>query len=395
MKKQLISLVLLGTTTSLMAMYAEQAYIYKDPRIMGMGGANIAVGAYSTALFSNPAGLTNIKEEHGYVVDFLSVGVSTSKEFTSFANEISDAEDDEEEMLDVLDKYTGEHFHTDASIYMSVSKNSDSLAWSIGLLAAADTNIMVHGKGSTNGALLETTSRGYGGVVLGFAKPYDTEIGRLDVGIGLKYISQKSVEGSLGINELIGEDDDGSIEDRLRDKYEQDSAGFGLDLGVTYKPFLNNYWHPAIGLSVMNIGSFSMDDNYGQQPMTVNIGTSITPEVPYTSKFVVAVDYVDIFNANKLRMYDFDENGNTVAYTDYETSDFMKNLRLGMGIGLVDSTYFSTTLNVGLYQGAYTAGLDMEITILKLNFTTYQEQVGTMSNPYDDRRYMAQIGIGW
>jgi hypothetical protein len=73
----------------------------------------------------------------------------------------------------------------------------------------------------------------------------------------------------------------------------------------------------------------------------------------------------------------------------------MKNLRLGIGIGLVDSTYFSTTLNVGLYQGAYTAGLDMALTILKLNFATYQEQVGTMSNPYNDRRYIAQIGIGW
>ncbi len=396
--KKVISLALLGATTSLMAMYAEQAYIYKDPRIMGMGGANIAVGAYSTALFSNPAGLTNIKKEHGFVVDLLSVGVSATSQFTDFAQDISDANDaenEEEAMLDVLDKYSGEHFHTDISTYMSLSKNSDAFAWSIGLLAAVDTNVMVHGKGSTNGALLETTSRGYGGLVLGVAKPYDTKIGTLDVGIGLKYISQKSIEGSLGINELIDEDKDNSIEDRLRDKYEKDSAGFGLDLGVTYKPFTDNYWNPAIGLSVMNIGSLGMDDNYGQQPMTVNMGVSITPEVQYINKLVVAIDYVDIFNANKLRMYDFDDNGNTVAFTDYETSDFMKNLRIGTGIGLIDSRYFSTTLNLGLYQGAYTAGLDMELTILKINFATYQEQVGTMSNSYEDRRYIAQIGIGW
>ena len=52
-----------------MAMYAENASLYKDPRIMGMGGANVAVGAYSTSVFSNPAGLTNIKKDHGFVVD--------------------------------------------------------------------------------------------------------------------------------------------------------------------------------------------------------------------------------------------------------------------------------------------------------------------------------------
>ncbi len=398
MKKQIISLALLGTTTSLMAMFAEQAYLYKDPRIMGMGGTNIAVGAYSTSLFSNPAGLTNIKKEHGIVVDLLSVGLSATSQFTDFAEDIADAgdaENEEEAMLDVLGKYSGEHFHADVSTYMSVSKNSDLFAWSIGVLAAVDTNIMVHGKGSTNGALLETSSRGYGGVVLGVAKPYDTKIGRLDIGLGLKYISQKSIEGSLGINELINEDEDNSIEDRLSDKYEKDSAGFGVDLGLTYKPFIDNFWNPAFGLSLMNIGSMNMDDNYGQQPMTLNIGASITPEVNYIDKLVLAIDYVDLLNANKLRMYDFDEDGNVVAYTDYETGDFMKNLRLGAGVGLIDNTYFSTTLNVGLYQGAYTAGLDMQITILKINLATYQEQVGTMSNPYEDRRYMAQIGIGW
>jgi len=45
-KKRILSLALLGTTSSLFALGAEHAYLYKDPRIMGMGGANVAVGAY-------------------------------------------------------------------------------------------------------------------------------------------------------------------------------------------------------------------------------------------------------------------------------------------------------------------------------------------------------------
>ncbi|MEA3227573.1 MAG: conjugal transfer protein TraF [Campylobacterota bacterium] len=397
--KKVISLALLGATTSLMAMYAEQAYLYKDPRIMGMGGANIAVGSYSTSVFSNPAGLANIKKEHGFVFDLFSVGVSTSGEMGDFSTDLQDANDEEDDgkkteaIADVLAKYSGEHFHIGVDNYSSISKNSDLFAWSIGLLSALDINIMAHGNGSSNGELLETTSRAYSGVVVGIAKPYDTKIGRLDVGMGFKYISQQSYEGTLGISELITDEDE-EIQDKFQERYEQKSSGFGVDIGATFKPYKDNFWHPAIAFSILNIGSLGMDDNYGGQPMTLNIGASISPEVSYISKFVFAIDYVDVLGANELRIYNYDEDDN-VVYSDYTSSSFMKNLRLGTSIGLVDSTFFSTTLNLGFYQSAYTAGLDMEILMFKLNAATYQEEIGDDSTSIVDRRYMAQIGIGW
>lgn len=393
--KKVISLALLGATTSLMAMYAEQAYLYKDPRIIGMGGANVAVGAYSTSVFSNPAGLTNIKKEHGYVVDLLGVGISASDRIRDFMDDLDDVEDDDTEaMTDVLDKYNGKHFHLGLSNYSSVSKNSDMFAWSIGILTASDVNLMSHANGSSEGGLLGTTSRVYGGIVLGGAKPYETKYGRFDVGVGLKYITQKSYEGVLTVSELVDNGDE-DIADTLQKKYEKKASGIGLDLGVTYHPFQDSSWHPVFGLSILNIGSMNMDDNYGGQPLTVNIGASVTPEVPYIEKLVIALDYVDLFNANKLRMYEINEVNNQILYTDYATSDFMKNVRLGVGVGLIDSTYFSATLNLGLYQSSYTAGLDMMITVLRLNFATYEEQVGTGSVDISDRRYLAQIGIGW
>ncbi len=224
------------------------------------------------------------------------------------------------------------------------------------------------------------------------AKPYSTEYGRIDIGVGLKYISQLSYEGSLGVNELT--DDDEDIDDKLQDKYEQESSGFGLDIGVTYYPFAESFWNPAFGLSILNIGSMDMDDNFGGQPTTVNVGASVTPEVAYIDKLVLAIDYVDIFNANNVRIYNYND-GDYVTYTDYEESDVMKRIRLGASACLVDSSYFSTTVKVGMYQAAYTAGVDMELTFLKLSFATYEEQVGTGSVDIADRRYVAQIGIGW
>jgi len=391
MKKKIILSALIGATTSLMALGAEQASLYKDPRIMGMGGANIAVGGYSSSVFSNPAGLASIKKENGYLVDILSFDLSGSAGFGDFASDISDANTNED-MTAVLQKYAGEHFHIGFDNYSSVSKNSDLFAWSVGLLASSDVNFEAHPNGSTNGGLLETSSRVYGGVILGAAKEYSTEIGRVDVGVGLKFITQKSYEGALGLSELVNNDDIGKT---LQDKYEQTSSGFGLDLGLTYHPFEDTMWHPAFGLSVLNIGGMGMDDNFGKQPTTVNIGASITPEIGYIDKLVLAIDYVDMFNENTIRIYDYNDDGEVVAFSDYTDSDFIKRLRIGAGFGIIDTSMFSTQINIGLYQGAYTAGLDMAASVFKLNLATYAEQVGTGSVDISDRRYMAQLAIGW
>ena len=382
-KGTLLSLALLGATSSLFALGAEHAYLYKDSRIMGMGGANIAVGSYSTSVFSNPAGLVNIKKEHGLVVDLLSVGVSVTSDSQDFVTDIDDASDDTDKMIDVLKKYNGKPFHVGLDNYTSVSKNSDAFAWSIGILAAVDNNFMTH----SSTLDLEASTRGYGGVVMGVAKSYDTQYGKLDVGFGLKYIAQTSYEGILNLNDLTNDE---NIADILQEKYEKESSGFGADIGVVYYPAPNSYWHPAIGMSIMNLGSMDMDDNYGGQPTTVNFGASITPEVPFINKLVIAVDYVDMFDVNKARFYNIDE-----TREDLSESDMMKRIRFGMGMGLIDTSYFSTTLNVGMYQSAYTAGVDIELLLLKLSVATYEEEVGTGSASNPDRRVIAKLGIGW
>lgn len=389
--KKIITLALLGATTSLMAMYAEHAYMYKDPRIMGMGGANIAVGGYSTSIFSNPAGLATINKADGFVVDLLGLGVSGSSSIKEFADDLDKANTDAE-MIALLSKYSGQNFHIGVDNYLSISKNSDSLAISIGVLAVADINLMAHGNGSDSGSLLETTSRGYAGVMLGGAKPFTTEYGRLDIGVGLKVVSLKAYAGGLNVASLL--DDNVSMTDKVS-KYETATNGIGLDIGATLHPFEGSVWHPAVGVSILNIGSIGMDNAYGGQPLTINVGASISPEVPFIERLVLAVDYVDLLNANKLRMYDYNSAGDAVAYTDYTDADFMKRLRVGLGLGLFNTSVASLELNTGLYQGSWTAGVDFEFLLLKLNVASYEEQLGVGSVDIPDRRYMVKLGVGW
>ena len=386
----------LCSASALMAGFSEHAYLYKDARIMGMGGSNVAVGGYSTSVFHNPAGILNIKKSHGLEVELLGLSVQASEKAQDFADDIDAAGSDAQSVSDVLKKYSGEHFNINVSNYSSVTNNTDSFAWSMGFLAAGDANFIAHGNGGAND-LVETHSRAYGGLIAAFATRFENVgPGSLDVGIGGKVISQQSYEGGIGITEIVDNQD--NLGTYLQDKYEKKSKGYGLDLGLTYKLFPNSYWHPAFGLSVLNIGDMKMDEHYGKQPMTVNIGASISPEVAFLEHLIIAVDYVDLLNANETRFYEFTQTAGTVtdvAYQDFEETDFMKRLRLGLSAGILDNSWFMATLNAGLYQGEYTLGVDMQATLVKFGFATYAEEIGPEVGDLTDRRYMLTLGVGW
>lgn len=376
----------------LYGMQAEQAYLYKDSRVMGKGGVSVALGKYSTSVFSNPAGLASLRKNDGYIIDLLNFNTTMTQNAYSFVNDVNEASESTEELLDLLDKYNGDNFHIGVNNYSSISKNTKYFTWSIGILAASDANVMAHSNGTSSGDYIETSSRLYGGVVLGVAKPFYTSYGRVDIGISSKYISQISYEGLVGVYDLVNSDKE--YEDYIKE-YEKKSSGIGVDVGLSYHPFANSYWNLILGMSVMNLG-LELDNNYGHQPMSVNFGVAISPEVSFVKKLSFAIDYVDAFGANKYREYIKSANGNSITYIDYDAYDAKKNIRLGLGLGLIDSKNFSLDIDTGLYQSAYTAGILLEFLALRVNLATYQENVGindATANP--DRRYMFDLGLSW
>lgn len=391
MKKWIIP-ALVGFTVAPLSNAADLAYLYKDTRIMGMGGANVASGGYSSSVFSNPAGIANLPSDNGLIVELLGLNLSASADSSDILNDLTDAidSDDETQIIDVLEKYSGERTHVDAANYSSISNNHGNYAWTVGLLAATDINLTPHAN-SING-LLEVQSRGYGGVTGAYSYTIDlVGNGKIQLGVGAKYLFQKSFEGTLSPADLIS---GGDIGDTITDRMEKDNSGYSVDLGAIYQFHTESNIKPALGLSVMNIGSLDFNDSYGAQPTTVNIGASIEPNVPYIKKTRIALDYVDVFNANTYRIYDLDEN-NEVSFSDYKDTDFMKRLRFGVSGLIYDNTWSSLELSTGLYQGAYTAGVDFTASIFRVGFTTYEEQIGPSHGDATDRRYSLTLGVVW
>jgi len=392
MKKWIIP-ALASVTLAPLANAGDLAYLYKDMRIMGMGGANVASGGYSSSLFLNPAGIANLPTDHGMIVELLGVSATTSDGAKDVIDDLVDAidSDNESEIIDVLEKYSGERTHIDVANYSSISNNHGNYAWSVGLLAASDINLTAHAN-SFDG-ILEVQSRAYGGLIGAYSRTYENVgNGDLQLGLGAKFLTQTSFEGKLSTAELLSADDLG---DELRDKMEDDNSGFAIDLGAIYQFYTENNLKPALGLSIMNIGSVDFNDAYGGQQTTVNIGASIEPTIPHIKRTRIAVDYVDLFNANTFRVYDLDGPDDQISYSDYDDTDFLKRLRFGISGLVYEGHWSSLELATGFYQGGLTAGLDFTASVFRLGLTTYEEQTGPSHGDASDRRYSMVLGIAW
>ncbi|WP_457745084.1 conjugal transfer protein TraF [Sulfurimonas sp.] len=397
--KKLLPLSLLAFSTLIYADMSTQEFLYKDPRIMGMGGANVAIGGYSTAIFSNPAGLIKIKKSHGIEAEVLGLTISGSEKIKQFSDDLSNSSDSE--IINTVGKYSGDAFNATISNYTSFSYHAQNdTAYSFGLLASADMNFIPHENSGANG-ILESHSRVYGGIFLASAKKYkgiSPDIldgvlsGDLTIGVTVKYVKQKSYEAGLDVGEVTEHKDD--IVKYLQDTYEVDNSGFAFDVGTLYE-FDNKTWNPALGLSVMNIGSLDFDA-YGAQPLSVNLGASLSPEISWSNSLKFAVDYVDLFNSQQARIRNYNPYRSQDQYDNADIGyDVMNHLRLGTSLGLLDNSWFMATLNAGLYKGAYTAGIDMQLALIKLELATYQEQLGSTLGQLEDRRYVVGLGIGW
>jgi hypothetical protein len=229
----------------------------------------------------------------------------------------------------------------------------------------------------------------------GIANRYHNTLGGdLTIGLGAKYITQKSYEAGLDTQEVVEHKDD--LLTYIQDTYEVSNSGYGIDIGVLYEPHMMEALHPAIGVSLKNLGNLNFDDAYGAQPMTLNAGVSISLDVSWLNSLKVAVDYVDILNAQQARVRNYNPNRSQDQYDNADVEfDVMQHLRAGVTAGLVDNSWVMATLMGGWYQGAYTAGVDLQFTLIKLQAATYQEQLGSVTGQLEDRRYVIGVGIGW
>ncbi len=366
----------------------EYPYLYKDPRVLGMGGANIAVGGSSTAVFYNPAGLSNLNPAAGFEVDLLGLNISTNQNSIDFISDLKDAfdtgdldhdGDDGDDQLkavnEVLKKYRGKNLHFDMSDYSAIGRKFSKLSFSIGFLVGISMNGKTH-QGFSSDGTLELDYNSTAGLIVGLS--YDFLDGDLSVGVDGKYFYRNALYHNFSSRELVDHQDD--LDNYITDELAKDGTAASFDFGVIYRlehlslPLVSTL-KPSVGFSLQNIGDLDFKDA-GKIPMTANVGLAINPKLPFINNFLLAVDYIDI----------------TEQFND---SSKMKRIRFGGEAEVYDGKFANLTVRAGLYEGYATAGLDLRLGLFRIALSTYGEEVGAASGQDEDRRYVLSAFLTW
>ena len=138
----------------------ELPYIYKGARPLGMGGAFTALSDDANALFYNPAGLANIKENR---VSLITLEIEGSKKSYNFHKDAWDVDtDNSQEVAGFLQDHIGDYGHIATSIFPNYTRPN----FAFGLIGTAKSNIQVRDRQYPK---LSVDTIGDGGVCAGYA----------------------------------------------------------------------------------------------------------------------------------------------------------------------------------------------------------------------------------
>ena len=351
------ALFVLGSGYDIMA--KQYPSLYKGVRPLGMGGAFTAVADDENALFYNPAGLSEIST---FQIGVFNPLIEVSKKSIDLVQDIGDTDlDDTGEVTDLLRDYVGEHQHIRAALFPHVGFNAFNAGVMIGGLGQGVIDADIRNPVWPEAHLDLITDYGLLGGA-GLKLP----VTGLRAGAALKYINRESLSEIYTATDIAAEDFENRLEDDMHS-----GSGLSADIGAIYRlPFVSIF-DLNVGLVIQNIPEMDMGK---ATDIKTQVNTGLSIEKSFAAFTLVgALDYRDIFNAIE------------------EDDDRAKRTHLGAELRFLK--VFS--VRAGLNQGYPSLGATLDLWVLRLDFATYGEEAGAYAGQREDRRYVAQITIGW
>ncbi len=358
--KGIVVIVVFLTAVADSGFSTEYYGFHRGTRPLGMGGAFTAVADGFNAIYFNPAGLAGMK---GFTLGIIDPMVEVSENTIDLYEDFDDIDsDDLTQVTELMRKYTGENNHVKAALDLHIGFRTHNAG--IMLSGVGQTAFNIRIRNPTNPEAQITSVGDYGAILgMGLKIP---GIKGLKVGASVKSIQRTSLNETYSAT-IIAEDDLG---DMIDDDVEE-GGGISADIGAVYTFNILKLTDINIAVAGLNIPKMEFGD-------AMDVETQVNAGVAFRQKllgctFTEALDIYDI--------------------TDNIGDDDSDEKKIHMGVEM--KLPYLISARAGLNQGYYTAGLTLDFKMLKFDVATYGEELGVVAGQKEDRRYAAQISIGW
>lgn len=349
---------------------------YLSPRVMGMGGAFVALADDETALFYNPAGLTQLSE--GKIN--LSLNAGGTLAISNLFNDISaagEAPDKEGAIISVLNDVMGKNYSIRAPLLQAFWVRP---TWGIAIIPA-DVSVDL-GIRQGIGPSLEVSSIADATIAIGFAKAIYPK--QWSIGTTLKFVYRGNFDAQLQAPEL-------AVNSKLvRDDQAKEGMTFDLDIGTIYTPppaqsgffKFTKVFKPSFGLAVRNAVDYGFKQNFHL----------INKESTLPAKVGRRIDVGMNWEWPKFWVFQ-PRSGIDLRDIGHRYWTVMKGLHIGAELDVVFAWWAQGAFRFGLNQGYFTAGLGGKFVWLKYDFSTWGEEFGTSQARSENRIVMAKLGL--
>ncbi|MGE4234003.1 MAG: hypothetical protein AB7F43_11805 [Bacteriovoracia bacterium] len=361
-------LILLLLFSSLIASASEELIrTYRGVRSLGMGGLVTTTGVYDEAMFGNPATMI---EAETWKLSILNVTAEVNDNLIKDINTVKGVSGSSgSSVITKLSSLSGRNQHARVTVFPALYMPhlfDRNTGLSFGVIANVQANLMLR-------STLDLDSQTYvdAGPVVNFVRRVWHE--QLAFGINLRATYRGASDSSIGATSFL------SGTKLTPSDLLGVGAGIDGDIGVLYRFEKRIFgFLPAIGASLNNVAKSSY--KFGNKP-----GLGKPPANDRTAAVGVRFDLPDLFFFRKIILAAEMQN---IGSTSKQASIFKKT-----HMGLETKLLHFLSIRGGANQGYYTAGLGIDIPILKIDLATYGEELGAVAGQLEDRRYVARISF--
>ncbi|MBF0503025.1 MAG: hypothetical protein HQM09_23035 [Candidatus Riflebacteria bacterium] len=348
------------------SLLALQAYplMYETSRTLSMGGVSVGIADDRQAMYTNPAGLAQIRDkeyaliqaEGEYNQDYRSVKDKTSG--------LSDRDTPQDRAANnrTLTSIMGKRAHMEAS-NLAYYLGTQGFAGAFLYQALAETEVVrptnprIRALGAVDSMLSGSLSRPFPGTRTIFGDSANGWWGGT-----AKFLSRRSLDREYDARDFAG-----LSEADLRSS-ERYGAAFDFDAATYWE--LDNSWHSRVGGIIHNVLAAEIDPSIGNLKRDVAVGVSIRPLSGPPERNKKLLLGADLWNPQ-------------------DGGEFFSHLRLG-GEAWVRPWL---GLRAGMRSGWLSAGIEANFRVIRLELSTYGEEIGPRPGDREDRRYRLALGV--